>query len=516
MKRILIIGLLLVIFGCNPPDPPDPEVSFFDIPSAGAIKPDFNISSFIDDVGKQWVYWCSNLEWHAEVFLNIKNTDGTWEYPDSIKIISQSEFPMFGNDHGSVAMGDVLYSNTAIFKNPDDLHYYKYVMYLVYQPEVSNTAGAIYVSFSDNGVDWTFMQHATYPEAPCNPYYDNAPIIPVEAVGAIFDGTTIYIIEIEGHLEKISSQNISQTLTYFATANINNPTLFNIECMLPSTGMFIPNKASFGPGYCWYINLGIAYDNINNYLYIGRGYPYGVDLSGETAYPTSCQSHCISGIATYPVRVQVYRMPLDSLDHIDAIQNGTWELIVDLGNKTGYQYKSEWDCIPLELQAAQNSVNMDMETVSFLRTQQGYLHPKKIAYFATAKDNINMTQGEWLYGNDPYMGIYEYNLIINPDEIVEPKEPEEETINYIQRKSANVSSIEEEEFHDLYDKTIDMIVKPDIDLNDDLYEQANELANQAQVIADELFCGKTGDVQRLITILTKDYGELYLSVRAKR
>lgn len=104
------------------------------------------------------------------------------------------------------------------------------------------------------------------------------------------------------------------------------------------------------------------------------------------------------------------------------------------------------------------------------------------------------------------------NLIINPDEIVEPKEPE--LANHIQRKSTNTSSIEEKEFHDLYDQAIDMLVTPDVYLDDDLYEQADELANQAQVIADELFYGKIGDVQRLITILTKNYGELYINIRA--
>lgn len=107
------------------------------------------------------------------------------------------------------------------------------------------------------------------------------------------------------------------------------------------------------------------------------------------------------------------------------------------------------------------------------------------------------------------------NLIINPDEIVESKEPEEEIANYVQRKPENTLSIEDEEFHDLYDQAISMIIKPDIDLSeDDLYEQANELVNQAQVIADELFCGGEAEhAQHLITILTKNYGELYIRIR---
>jgi rhodanese-related sulfurtransferase len=103
------------------------------------------------------------------------------------------------------------------------------------------------------------------------------------------------------------------------------------------------------------------------------------------------------------------------------------------------------------------------------------------------------------------------NLIINPG--AEFKEPE--FANYIQRKSVSILLIEEEEFHDLYDQAISMIIKSDIALSeDDLYEQANELVNQAQVIADELFCGGEAEhAQHLITILTKNYGELYIRIR---
>ena len=108
------------------------------------------------------------------------------------------------------------------------------------------------------------------------------------------------------------------------------------------------------------------------------------------------------------------------------------------------------------------------------------------------------------------------NLIINPDKIIE-LEPEIKPEYNIRVKPKNTISISDERFNVLYDETINEILGyyPDPDDEIDLYEQAIELTEKAQIIADELFYDEEAveHVQYLITILTKDYAELYVNMR---
>lgn len=385
------------------------SIPFFYIPDAAVAIPDFNISTAIDSLGRQWIYWCSNLRWYPEVFLNIKNTDGTWVYVDSQRVIDSSGFPLFGNTHGAVAMGDVLYDSTPIFYNTFDSTYYRFLMYIVYQEETNSTAGALYVSFSNDGLNWTFMRHATIPGGVPYPAYGGACIVAVEAVGAVTDGTTIKIVGVDGDFVEYTEANKGRTLTHLCTASVNDPCTLTLIGEMSATGIFAPNKVSFGAGYCWFPNLGIAYDDVNNYFYIGRSYPYGIDLSGGTTYPVPCHPNCAHGASTYPVRVQVYKMSIATYGDISDILTGTWTLVADLGHKSGYKYNAP-PCTPLALQGAQEHINIDLETVSFLRTMCGYLHPNKIAYFASAAKSIDMTQGDCVSGDDGYVGLYKYNL----------------------------------------------------------------------------------------------------------
>ena len=110
------------------------------------------------------------------------------------------------------------------------------------------------------------------------------------------------------------------------------------------------------------------------------------------------------------------------------------------------------------------------------------------------------------------------NLIINPDKIIE-LEPEIKPEYNIQVKPKNTISISDERFNVLYDETINEILGyyPDPDDEIDLYEQASELVEKAQIIADGLFCDEktVGHIQYLISVLTKDYAELCVNMKKK-
>lgn len=104
------------------------------------------------------------------------------------------------------------------------------------------------------------------------------------------------------------------------------------------------------------------------------------------------------------------------------------------------------------------------------------------------------------------------NLIINPDRVTESEKP----TNYIIKKSKTISLIDEEEFDKLYDETINIILEYNIEINEeiDLYEQARELVEKAQIIADGFYDEKAiKHIQHLIIELTKEYGELYINMK---
>jgi hypothetical protein len=214
----------------------------------------------------------------------------TWRYSYSPEVIRYPT-PTSGG------AGAVLYSSTAKYKDPTTVTMtspgtlYKYVMYQVVQPGACDgaVAGFVYYSLSNNGTCWTTPRAATRPGGPsfnCSTAVTNS--VPVETVSAIDNGSTIYLVGLEGDISNQLAppvtvldpdgnprryNNMNKTLTALGSASTSDPGLITILGALTTNGMFVPK---YGPAnianpdryktFAYFIDMDMAWDPYHRQL----------------------------------------------------------------------------------------------------------------------------------------------------------------------------------------------------------------------------------------------------------
>jgi hypothetical protein len=294
--------------------------------------------------------------------------------------------------------GAVLYSSTPKYYDTVSQQYYSYVMYESFQPGAcdNDVAGFLYVSFSNNGTCWTPHRPATRPGGPSFPSCSSLTnTVPIEQVTAIDGGDKIWLVGAEGDIngQLKWAMNMNRTLTSLGSASLTDPAtitlhstpeLTNSGVYLPSTGPSSVHPDRYKP-YAYFFNLQMAWDASTGYLYIGRGYPYPFDRGfwdmADYPYEPNTPSNyevangCADAPATFPNRVQIYKMYLGSLSNMGLITTGNWTLVSDTGGSLGYAF-DYWPGGPspqTPLVGSQTSVSRDHGAISFLRTGAGNL-----------------------------------------------------------------------------------------------------------------------------------------------
>lgn len=242
------------------------------------------------------------------------------------------------------------------------------------------------MAFSNDGITWTAIKKILEPGAEYHQCLQNSGdptglAVSVEAAGVIRQGSSIYIIALEGSIPALNANatNTQRTLTFLYTSTVFNPLNVNYQGEVSKNGMFNPNIAS-QTLYRYWVNVGVAFDSSTGNLYMGRVYPYPFDLGNVT--PCNQTPSCLSDISTLPVRAQAYRMNIGSLSNISAITTGTWTQLVDWGHVTGYKYISGSFCVSSSLVIGQTNKGIDFDSINFLRTPYGLLHGTRRMYLA--------------------------------------------------------------------------------------------------------------------------------------
>lgn len=324
-------------------NPIDPSISLFSVPDgvdAGASTRQTFISTFIHPNGDQYFYYSTD-SLLAIIYMNIWH-EGSWVYAQSQKAIDYT-----GIAEGSIAVMDVIRRNTPVFYNTQNSTYYQYVMYLVNQtghwfPPVDGiqTAGIISVAFSHDGVTWVGPYDANNPP----PDGDCSDAICVEEGGVMFDGTTLYIIAVEGDLillqNHLNPPMGASSLTYLFTASKNDPlslTAYNGKAPISNNGVFAPNMAGYGENHKIFLNASITHDYDSGRLYLSRGYPYPADYTGANGIPCGSLIGCAVGLQTYANRAQLYYLDLGVPMNLALLYSGTWTLVGDWGYEQGFR-----------------------------------------------------------------------------------------------------------------------------------------------------------------------------------
>lgn len=316
------------------PGPPA-SISLFNVPPGvgdGADTAQVFISTFKLLNGDQYFYFSTD-SLLAVIYMNIKR-NGSWVYNESIKVID------YGYGNGSIAVMDVIRAGSAVFYNTHNSQYYRYVMYLVNQTggwftDPIFTAGVMAVAFSNDGINWVGPYDVNNPGA-----YNCNEGVCIEYGGVFFDGTTLYIIALEGNIATLENGVMgNETLTYLYLASANDPatvTACNNKASISNNGIFSPNL----PGYHlpnFFINASIAFRPSTGTLYLSRGYPYPSDYSGADSIPCGDLTGCLTGLATLPQRIQTYSMSLGASPNLSLLYSGTWNLVGDWGYQQGYR-----------------------------------------------------------------------------------------------------------------------------------------------------------------------------------
>jgi hypothetical protein len=343
------------------------------------------------------------------------NGQWTWRYAYSPEVI-RYQTPTSGG------AASVLYSVTPKYKDPSTGTLYKYVMYQVVQPGACDgaVAGFVYYSLSNNGYCWTVPRAAVRPGGPtfnCQSVLTNS--VPVEAMSAVDNGSTIYLLGLDGDITNQLAppvtiidpngqprryNNMNTTKTALGSASVNDPGLITVLGSVTANGMFLPKYGPANPAnpdrykaHAYFIDMDAAWDPTTGNFYVSRAYPYPYDrgslvpngvndppaannsplrsqLSGYSLTgpqgPSPVES-CIDSPGTLPNRLQIYRMNIGSLANIMQLTTGTWTLVSDVGGSQGYQFDSVMGATPLL--TGMTNISLDLGAAPFLRNKRGEL-----------------------------------------------------------------------------------------------------------------------------------------------
>ena len=337
-----------------------------------------------------------------------------WEYTYSPAVMTHAA-------PSSNIPGAVLYSSTARYYDTVSQASYRYVMYESFQPSSCDgiVAGFLYVAFSNDGICWTPHRPATRLGGPTFSCHAIANSVPIEQVTAIDGGDRIWLVGAEGDIQNqlMHAFNMNRTMTSLGWASTSDPTdvtlhstpeLTNSGVFLPSTGPSSVHPDRYKP-YAYFFNLQMAWDASSGYLYIGRAYPYPFDRGpwdlADYPYDANTPTYyevnngCAGPPATFPNRVQIYKMYLGSLSNMGLITTGSWTLVSDTGGSLGYAF-NYWPGGPspqTPLVANQTSVGRDHGAISFLRNGAGNLVRSGSTAYWFGADTFKLAKG----GNVP-------------------------------------------------------------------------------------------------------------------
>lgn len=348
-----------------------------------------------------------------------------WQYANSVLLM----------DLGATSAGPatVLYSPTGKYRDDGGFTQYKYLMYLVSQPNVcdGSVAGFLYVSYSNNGTCWTKPQLAVRnggPSFACLPDVGNT--VPVEDMAAIDGGGTIYLMGIEGDISLLSSYvYMDRSQTHIATASPDFPRHLTLigTGEVSNAGIVSPSGVTgsirYKP-YNYFINMDMAFDATTGYLYAARAYPYPFDRYalrtnfGGSHVPCDWQAAegllwnaqrgkysrvkgCYASPAVLPNRTQVYRMYIGSLSNFSQLLTGTWQLMADWGGNVGYTNASLTACntgpggavYTQRNDPSQQDIGRDPAYPTFLRDTAGNLKVTNNQAFMLLGDSFKLSKG---------------------------------------------------------------------------------------------------------------------------
>lgn len=326
---------------CDPPgqtriyslDPWADSIAYWDVPPAvdfqvGDHQHFFSVMKDASGHKKVWFATDSNK---PHIYYNEQYSNGFWRYDIySPKVIDMGSI-------GTLAVMDVLYDSSPIFRNPHNGSYYNYCMYLVNQSgcwmTMGGTAGVLAVAYSNNGIDWAGPYDVGNPN--CN--FNQA--VHVEMGGALLYGSTIYILALEGDLSVLASQVLSgSTLTYLYSAPTSNPeavTLHGGGSPVTASGLYSPNAGGYSQTNCL-LNVSMSLNTTSGVLYMARSYAYPVNYQGSDV-PCLPGGVCKTGLLTNAIRTQLYSMNLGTPPNLDNLWSSYWTLIDDWGAEDGYQ-----------------------------------------------------------------------------------------------------------------------------------------------------------------------------------
>jgi hypothetical protein len=347
---------------------------------------------------KQFVNCYYNRRYRAD-----SSSPWYWEFSQSPNVLS---FPIQpGDQWASLVIDTVLYSPTPKYGWNQN---YQYVMYSTYQPHSCDLTvmGFAYVCYSTDGVCWTTpqpMRHTGGPSATCAPAL-GSDLVQVETLDAIDGGDTIYLMGIDGNTATLAQPgNMSGTGTTWGHASRFSPDTLVVEQshIVSPYGMLNPlalqstcDPDKYRP-YAYFMNLAIAYDDVNGDLYVSRAYPWPYNRHGAVGDPCRSgqttpgtdqmtgaslwnmylgQYQQVQGVdgppGTFPNRVQIYKLHIGSLANFGMVTSAIWTLVADYGNAVGYELGSFNQ--PL-VDAQQTNMGHDYDAASFLRNGAGFL-----------------------------------------------------------------------------------------------------------------------------------------------
>jgi hypothetical protein len=397
-----------------------PSYSLDDVPpAAGAYRVSYTGSYFLSKPNHQVAYVETGINeqkvWfsidmalqpdasHPEVagpgsFYNrrYRSSPGSqwyWQYAQSQPI------------YGTIGFVDtVLYSDTPKYQSPN-AQTWNYIMYSVNQPSACNGSefGYAMVQYSNDGVNWYQAQplrRVGGPSSACAPSL-GTDLVPVEALDAIDDlNGTIWLIGMEGSASVLSvPSNMDQTFAswgYSQYGTTNTVTIDPATTSVSSSGIFSPALPGADPTrfktYSYFFNMAMAWDAVPGDLYWTRGYPYPFDrTAGSPSLVPSASvipetrffnpyfgvyetvQGCAASPAIFPNRYQIYKMHLGSLSNFAAVHTGTWTLVADRGQSSGYLTDVITPNSAAPLVAGQTAGSRDAGAASFLRNKQGWI-----------------------------------------------------------------------------------------------------------------------------------------------
>jgi hypothetical protein len=383
-----------------PHGPNDPGTCSYLSSSGCQDKAVFNTSSFDSWFGR-WIYFSAQ---NSRILVDVKydsNSDGTldsWRWGTSKVVVDMG----MGS---TVALGVVLANANFTYYNPQTQRSYKRVMYFIYQGPNDPAAGRLCLSYSDSANDandWTTPIAAIFSTTSstlrgraCS--VANAEVLTESASGFQFSSTEIDLFGLHGDIAVLSGSVTSSatggnTETYLLKAAPLTPDVIQVQAMTTSNGMFTPTISGGDHDY-YFRNLDATYDAAAGRVYLLRVTPYPFDVS-RTDIP--CAGGCPGGLATFPLRGQIYYMNVGSDISKTTSSAQSWTLARDIGRSTGWSYRNASNvCVELPATTSpQENLGVDLDSLTIHKTPDGLLQKSgtNLTLFMGAWKNINRKQ----------------------------------------------------------------------------------------------------------------------------